>query len=69
MWIQIFIKAANTLSLVDQMNEKWPNDRAYLHLHIDWLIQERRNSSALAMELRISGINLSIYPYTDQLSA
>ena len=28
--------------------------------HIDWLVQERRNSTALAMELRISCTNTSI---------
>ena len=31
------------------------------HLHIDRLMQERRNSSALAMELHLSCINPSIY--------
>ena len=31
-----------------------------MQLHIDWLVQERRNSSALAMELRLSCTNPSI---------
>ena len=30
-------------------------------IHIDGLVQERRNSSALAMELRLSCTNQSIY--------
>ena len=29
--------------------------------YLDGLVQERRNSSALAMELRLSGINCSIW--------
>ena len=37
----------------------WPP----LCAHIDGLMQERRNSSALAMELRLSFINPSIYIY------
>ena len=32
------------------------------NLHIDGLVQERRNSSALAMELRLSCTNPSILP-------
>ena len=32
-------------------------------LYIDGLVQERRNSSALAMELRLSCTNPSIYTY------
>ena len=31
-----------------------------IRLHIDGLVRERRNSSALAMELRLSCINQSI---------
>ena len=30
-------------------------------VHIDWLVQERRNPSALVMELRLSCTNPSIY--------
>ena len=33
------------------------------YLHIDGLVQERRNSSALAMELRLSCTNPSIYKH------
>ena len=35
----------------------------YRKLHIEWLVQERRNSSALAMELRLSCINPLINVY------
>ena len=35
----------------------------YDNWHIDGLVQERRNSSALAMELRLSGTNPSILQY------
>ena len=37
----------------------------FLHclLHIDGLVQESRNSSVLAMELRLSCINPSLYSY------
>ena len=34
-------------------------------IHIDGLVQERRNSSALAMELRLSCINPAIYTCKD----
>ena len=36
--------------------------------HTDGLVQERRNSSALAMELRLSCINPSIYAMTQDLN-
>ena len=36
-------------------------------LHFDGLVQERRNSSALAMELRLSCINPMIYESVDNL--
>ena len=38
------------------LNQWWPSS-----LHIDGLVQERRNSSALAMELHLSCTNPSIY--------
>ena len=38
----------------------WSNFKIY-HLHIDGLVQEIHNSSALAMELRVSCTNPSIY--------
>ena len=37
-------------------------------LHIDGLMQKRRNSSALAMELRLFCINPSIWPYSSALA-
>ena len=40
------------------MHKKGTGDHTCLH--IDGLVQERRNSSALAMELRLSSINPSI---------
>ena len=39
-------------------NPVWVQDR---HMHIDGLVQERRNSSALAVELRLSCTNPSAY--------
>ena len=38
------------------------------NLHFDGLVQERRNSSALAMELRLSRINPSIWGCSYQIS-
>ena len=37
-------------------------------MHIDGLVQERRNSSALAMELRLACTNPSIYASVNQSS-
>ena len=36
-------------------------ENCYLHHHFDGLVQERRNSSALAMKLRLSCTKPSIY--------
>ena len=38
-------------------------EQGQLEAHIDRLVQERRNSSALAMELRLSCTNPSIYSW------
>ena len=40
----------------------YPRVRYVRQAHIDGLVQERRNSSALAMELRLSCTNLSRCP-------
>ena len=37
------------------------NMRIFYEFHIDGLVQERRNSSAFAMELRLSCTNPSTY--------
>ena len=42
--------------------EQWKHNNSYLvEVNIDGLVQERHNSSALAMELRLSCINPSIW--------
>ena len=47
-------------------NSSWTG--IYHRPHFDGLVQERRNSSALAMELRLSCINLSIYIQVEPLT-
>ena len=49
---------------VNKDYDKIKYDTVYFDLHklyIDGLVQERRNSSALAMELRLSSIDQSIW--------
>ena len=43
---------------------QWLDIEFQIILHFDGLVQERRNSSALAMELRLSCTNPAIY-YVD----
>ena len=47
------------LQLFTEVRSRWRG--CLLYQHISGLVQERRNSSALAMELRLSCINPSIY--------
>ena len=58
------IYMSGSISLVSVM----PNNEtviSYLYVYIDGLVQKRRNSSALAMELRLSCTNPLIYISTD----
>ena len=42
---------------------------AWKQHHIDGLVQERRNSSALAMELRLSCTNPSVYRWREETTS
>ena len=50
------------------MNGFGCNDDYSITIHIDGFVQERCNSSALAMELRLSCTNPSIWSHTDIIS-
>ena len=54
-WNMIFNSGFLEIKLVGLRRIQYP--------HIDRLVQERRNSSSLAMELRLSCTNPSIYEY------
>ena len=54
---RMFVMEEKTIDVWDIVAEQTVS----LTLHIDGLVQERRNSSALAMELRLSCTNPSIW--------
>ena len=57
-----YIYAAVNWVITDLDNDLAPMRRHYFNLRFDGLVQERCNSSALAMELRLSCINPSFFP-------
>ena len=51
----------NLVALIDDFVENTRYAISFIQVYIDGLVQEKRNSSALAMELRLSRTNSSIY--------
>ena len=50
------------------MNKNINSWKGFDHTHIDGLVQERRNSIANALELRLSCTNPSIFEFCDKVS-